>query len=77
MRVTVRLHGEPSRLFTGGRDTAEVEVPEGSTVRTVLERLGLARHEFWLHAVNGAVAQPDTLLRPGDLLECVAPMSGG
>jgi sulfur carrier protein ThiS len=76
MRVTVRLHGEPSRLLDG-RDTAEVEVPEGSTVRAVLERLGLVRHEFWLHAVNGAVAQPDTPLQPGDLLECVAPMSGG
>ena len=77
MRVTVRLHGELTHYFEDGYDRAELDVADDSTVRTVLARLGLPEREYWLHAVNGAVAKIDTPLKPGDLLECVAPMSGG
>lgn len=77
MRVTIRLHGELTHYLDGGRDRAEVEAVEGSTVQAVLDTLGLPSREFWLLAVNGAVARADTRLNPGDLIECVAPMSGG
>lgn len=77
MRVTVRLHGELTRYLQDGRDRAELEVADDSTVRAVLAHLGLPEHEYWLHAVNGAVTNVDTPLHPGDVLECVAPMSGG
>jgi sulfur carrier protein ThiS len=77
MRVTVRLHGEATRYLRNGRDVDDLEVADGSTVHAVLTQLGLSREEFWLHAVNGTVAPADTPLRPGDVLECIAPMSGG
>ncbi len=77
MTVTVRLHGEPSRYLGTGSDIARLEVGEGATVHSVLTGLGLPEREYWLLAVNGHVARPHDTLRDGDLLECVAPMSGG
>ncbi len=77
MRVLVRLHGELTRYLADGSDRAELELAEGSTVSAALEQLGLPSHEYWLHAINGAVAPVSTRLHAGDTLECVAPMSGG
>ncbi len=77
MQITIRLHGEASRYLANGRDTAALDVPDGATVASVLDGLGMPRQEYWLLAVNGHVARPDSPLRPGDLVECVAPMSGG
>jgi sulfur carrier protein ThiS len=77
MRVTVRLHGEVSKYLQNGKDTTEIETADGTTVQAILEELGLPSREFVLLAVNGSAVSPDTPLRPGDILECVAPMSGG
>lgn len=77
MHVSLRLHGELSRYLDGNRDRAEVDVPEGSTIASVLTTLGLPHQQFVMHAVNGAATPIDTPLNPGDILECVAPMSGG
>ncbi len=77
MNVTVRLHGEPSRYLGTGTDRAALQVAEGATVHSVLAGLGLPEREYWLLAVNGHVARLEDALHDGDLIECVAPMSGG
>jgi sulfur carrier protein ThiS len=77
MHVKVRLHGDVTKYLPDGRDTGEFEINEAATVRTIVDQLGLTRQEYVLFAVNGETAGIDTPLRPGDVLECVAPISGG
>ena len=77
MQVTISLIGETTRSLANGVSKARVEAAEGVTIAALLAQLGLPDNEFLLQAVNGTTAAADTILHDGDLLECVAPMSGG
>lgn len=81
MQITVRLFAAYRELF--GRSTLELDVPEGTTAGAVLGRL-LADHpgaripaEATKFAVNLEYADPATVLRPGDELVLLPPVSGG
>lgn len=74
MRVHVTLKGTLADRLPGG--SGEVEVPDGSTVGRVSDRLGLpGRHCVFV--VNGQAVKPDAVLRDGDRLQAFPPMAGG
>ncbi len=67
--IEIRINGEPHAL------------PEGSTVRSVLEELGIADREGTAVAVNMEViprgAHVATALQAGDQVEIVQAVGGG
>lgn len=81
MRVTVRYFAVVRELL--GRDSEEQELPEGTTVGQLLEQL-IARQPVLdrlrrslLVMVNRRYARPDQLLRDGDEVALIPPVSGG
>ncbi len=74
MRVHVTLRGALADRLPDGR--GEVDVPDGSTVGYVADRLGLpGRHCVFV--VNGQTAKTDAGLGDGDRLQVFPPMAGG
>jgi len=52
------------------------ELPEGSTVSDLIERLGLPREEIKIIFVNNTIVTTGTVLRNGDKV-ALAPVTGG
>ena len=79
MRLRVRYFASV-REFTGLREE-EVDVPDGATAealkRSVLNRYSSLRGQEMLVAVNGAFAEPQRTLKPGDEVALFPPVSGG
>lgn len=71
------------RLFAGlreraGRDTVELELPDGAAVDDALAQLGaLVDGIPVVMAVNQEYAEADTPLHPGDEVALIPPVSGG
>jgi sulfur carrier protein ThiS len=74
--VTVHMHGNLRRFMPDGADRLAMRLEEGTTIETLLARLG-AGGDTWLVAVNGAAVQRDRVLEAGDFLNCFEPMAGG
>lgn len=66
-----------------GADRAEVEVPEGTTVREALRRLAeshprlAGRSDALTVAVNEEFVGPQWVLKAGDEVALIPPISGG
>jgi len=75
MKVTVKYVFGLAR-GRDGRDTMTLELPGGTTVFEVLQRLGVSSLE--LHAaVNGQSAIDGTVLRDGDEVTLIPAIQGG
>ncbi len=79
MKVTIRCFAAVRELF--GRDAFDVELDDGATV-TDLERQLAAQHPDlarlpYTRAVNRQYAAPDRVLRDGDEVALIPPISGG
>jgi len=75
MKVSVRLFAVLRER--AGRDTVEVELADGATVRDAIAALPVAQGVPVVMAVNREVAADDVVLRPGDELALIPPVSGG
>jgi sulfur carrier protein ThiS len=58
------------------KESTPHELPEGSTVSDLIERLGLPREEIKVIFVNNTIVAAGTLLRNGDNV-ALAPVTGG
>ena len=76
MTVTLVMHGNLRRFLPGGVDRASLEVPEGTTVETLLAGLGAAQ-DIWLVARNQVAIERTVTLTPGDVLDCFEPVAAG
>jgi molybdopterin converting factor small subunit len=56
---------------------ASLELPDRSTVRDVIRRLGLPADLERVTLVNGGDASPDRALSPGDVVAVFPPLAGG
>jgi molybdopterin converting factor small subunit len=72
------------RFFAGLRDYLptgsnphEAEVPEGGTVRDVLNSLGVPEDKPRILLVNGRHAEIGQVLNDGDVLSVFPPVAGG
>ena len=83
MRIKVKLFAMLNRhLPPGGRgNEADLEVPEGTTVAAVMERLNLPPGLRHLVLVNGSYLEPDERgarrLSKDDVLAIWPPVAGG
>jgi sulfur carrier protein ThiS len=78
IRVTVRLHAQLARFAPQAEHgVVALDLPPGSVVRDVLGRFALPTTRRIIVGLNGASAAEDTVLRGGDRLDLVTPMSGG
>jgi len=79
VRVEVRLFATlVSFLPPGNRDGAAIlDVPDGSTIRDVVRRLGIPADLERVTLLNGADSVPEAPLRAGDVLTVFPPLAGG
>jgi sulfur-carrier protein len=79
VRIEVRLFATlVSFLPPGSRDGAAVlDVPDGSTVRDVVSRLGIPADLERVTLLNGGDSAPDAPVRPGDVVTVFPPLAGG
>jgi molybdopterin converting factor small subunit len=77
--VTVRLHTILRRKTPDGIfDRVQLDLPDGSSVGTLLETLEIRlRGENLLLVVNGRIVEPEHSLRDGDEVRLIPAMSGG
>jgi len=80
MTITALLFASYADLL--GRESVELDLPPGATVREALSRIralpgGSALPPAPLVAVNLAYARPDAVLAPGDEVAVIPPVAGG
>jgi MoaE-MoaD fusion protein len=75
MKVKVRLFAVLRER--AGRDTVELELADGATVRDAISAMPVAEGVPVVMAVNREVAAGDVVLEPGDELALIPPVSGG
>jgi sulfur-carrier protein len=79
VKVEVRLFATLTLFLPadGRQGVATLEVPERSTVRDVVQRLGIPADLERVTLVNGGNATPEDTLQPGDVVTVFPPLSGG
>jgi molybdopterin converting factor small subunit len=79
VRVEVRLFATLlAFLPPDSRDGAALlEMPDGSTVRDAVRRLGIPADFERVTLLNGADSAPDAPLHAGDVLTVFPPLAGG
>ena len=70
---TLRGEGEPAE----GNGGSWVELPEGASVRDLLDRLRLSKAQAGVVVSVGRVLAPDARLRDGDVVSVFQPLAGG
>jgi MoaE-MoaD fusion protein len=75
MKVKVRLFAVLRER--AGRDTVELELADGATVRDAISAMPVAEGVPVVMAVNREVAAGDVVLEPRDELALIPPVSGG
>jgi sulfur-carrier protein len=79
VRVQVQLFATLAPFLPpdGRQGVAMLEVAEESTVRDLIERLGLPTDLERVTLVNGGDAPPDLALHQGDVVAVFPPLAGG
>jgi sulfur carrier protein ThiS len=77
MQIRVRLYAELARQLGGGQRERTVELPDGSTVGTLLASLAAPPELYLIVGRNGSLATRSTPLSDGDQLELMTAMEGG
>lgn len=77
MQVTVRLHGNLKRYYRGLGTDARLELPDGATVRALIDRVGIPEAEWWMVVVDDRVVEEGAPLHEGALVEVMEPVAGG
>lgn len=79
MKVRVRLHGTLSASGLVGEQSegTELEVPEGTTVASLLRLLGIHQKGGAAVVMAGRVVGPDDPLQPGAAVEVFRVIAGG
>ncbi len=77
MRVEVHLHAELVRLAPEDRGVLKLDLPEGTQVAELLERLALGTQRRIIVGINGETAHLDQELVDGARIDLLTPMAGG
>ncbi len=75
--ITVSSFGNLRQFLPQGAETADLELPAGSTVEALVHRLAIPESEFWFAAVNGQKVDDNYLLQAGDQVALFSPVGGG
>ncbi len=79
MKVELKLFATLARHLPEASDdgSATVDVPEGSTIRQLLNALGIPDQMPLMILVNGRDAAPAQTLEDGDVITVFPPLVGG
>jgi thiamine biosynthesis protein ThiS len=81
MNVTVKTSGMIAKFVPGSAEGVEVKLPDGSTISSLMTRLGLPGNETYLIIVNDSTVPRDRRatykLSDGDRIAIVPPLKGG
>ena len=77
MEIKVRLYGSLKRYGHRKQGLLRFNVPEGTTVRDVLDRFNFPGSEIWIAVINGQLAQGEQRLEDRDELGIFPPVAGG
>jgi sulfur-carrier protein len=80
VRIELRLYASLARYMPSGPDAVSaetMEVAKGTSVRAVLEGLGVPLAEVKMIFLNGIHAKADELLSDGDRVGVFPPVAGG
>lgn len=78
LRVSVRLHAQLARYAPNpATGKAELTLPGGASVGSLLAHLSLPSTSRIIVGVNGTSADVATPLRDGDRIDLITPMAGG
>ena len=76
MRIQVKTVGTLKTLEEGPR-IESLEVPQGTSVAGVIEKLQLQDWEIGFVQINGQRATKESVLKENDCLTLIAPLVGG
>jgi hypothetical protein len=76
IRVEVHMHGNLRRFLPDGVSCVEFDLPEGTRVCEVIERLGAA-HEIWLASIGEDVVPVSAQLNDRASLNLFPILEGG
>jgi molybdopterin converting factor small subunit len=69
------------RLFATLRQNREkemiMELPDGTTIKDIIERLSIDQKDAAILMINGRGAKPDTILEGNDTVAIFPPVGGG
>lgn len=77
MRITLSLYGNLKKYLPQKKESAQIEIESGTTIRALLTRLAVPDSNVWMTAINDQVVDDSTALRDGDVLEVFEPVGGG
>jgi molybdopterin converting factor small subunit len=77
IRVYVRLHGELREYLDTRGSKGLISLPDGSTLETLTESLGISIKDVVVTLVNGVAVSGRTILQEGDRVDVFPPLSGG
>lgn len=79
MQIEVLLFGGLEKMVAGAKYAQPVffELPDGSTVGDLLNRLGIPGNKIFSVLVNGRYAEQNQVLQPGDRAALFPPIAGG
>ena len=77
MRVVVKLYGNLKKYLPEKRETADLQVSDGTTITALLAHLAVPDDKVWMSAINDTVVEGSTVLQDGDILEVFEPVGGG
>ena len=76
IEITVTMHGNLRRFLPEGQASTTLRVPEGATLRQVIEILR-AQNDVWLVAVNGSATPVQARVADGDAVDFYEQLEGG
>ena len=78
MRIEVRLFATLTAFLPPlSQGATTLDVPPGSTIHDVIQRLGIPAELERVSLVNGVDATPERRLSPGDVVTLFPPLAGG
>jgi sulfur carrier protein ThiS len=79
MKVSVKLYGILRQQFPDYRHSEgiEVEVPEGTTVKDLLDRLQISESQRAVVAMEGRILKADDIMRCGVTVNVLQAIHGG
>ncbi len=77
MQIALKLYGNLKLYAPDKRESALVEIKSGTTIRSLLLRLGVPDTQVWMSAINDQVVDDSSELYDGDVLEVFEPVGGG
>jgi molybdopterin synthase sulfur carrier subunit len=79
MRIRAKLYGTLSQQFPDyrGSEGIEVEIPDGATVKDLLDRLGISESKKAVVAMEGRILKGDDTIRHGVPVQIFNAIHGG